>query len=168
VLRASEVSPDFHPRFSATGRVYRYHIADGSGENPLLRNIVGRVRDTLDVEAMRRASKPLIGRQDFVAWQSAGSPSPTTVREVRRIDIFRASSTWALSERELIVVEIEADAFLYQMVRNIVGALIGAGRGEFGQADIARLTQGRDRRLCPPPAPAMGLSLVQVKYNGFD
>ena len=167
ILRASEVSADFHPRFSATGRVYRYHIADGGFENPLLRNIVGRVREVLDVEAMRRASEPLIGRQDFAAWQSAGSPSPTTVREVRRIEIQRAASTWA-SERELIVLKIEADAFLYQMVRNIVGALIGAGRGELEQADIGRLTAGKDRKLCPPPAPPMGLSLVQVKYNGFD
>lgn len=168
VLRASEVSADFHPRFSATGRVYRYHIADGGGENPLLRNIVGRVREVLDVEAMRAASRALIGRQDFAAWQSAGSPAPTTVREVRRIEIRRTASTWASQDRDLLVVEIEADAFLYQMVRNIVGALIGAGRGKLEQGDIVRLTAGKDRRLCPPPASPMGLSLVQVKYNGFD
>ncbi len=168
ILRASEVSADFHPRFSATGRVYRYHIADGGGDNPLLRNIVGRVREVMDVEAMREASKALIGRQDFVAWQSAGSPSPTTVRHVRRIDVLRAASTWALSDHELIVIEIEADAFLYQMVRNIVGALIGAGRGELSRAEIQKLSEGRDRTKCPPPAPPMGLSLVQVKYNGFD
>ena len=168
ILRASEVSADFHPRFWATGRVYRYHIADGASENPLLRNIAGRVREALEVEAMRAASEALIGWQDFAAWQSAGSPSPTTVREVRRIDVYRAASTWALSERELIVVEIEADAFLYQMVRNIVGALVCAGRGELSRAQVQRLSEGRDRTQCPPPAPPMGLSLVQVKYNGFD
>lgn len=168
VLRASEVGEEFHPRFSARGRVYRYHIADGGGENPLLRSIVGRVREELDVAAMQAASEALIGRQDFVAWQSAGSPAPTTVREVRRIEIRRASSTWASGERDLIVLEIEADAFLYQMVRNIVGALICAGRGELDKAGIQRLSEGRDRTLCPPPAPPMGLSLVQVKYNGFD
>ena len=169
VLRASEVSKEFHPRFSARGRTYRYHIADGGSENPLLRNIAGRVREVLDVEAMRAASEALVGRMDFAAWQSAGSPAPTTVREVRRIEIARAASTWSAGQDgELIVVEIEADAFLYQMVRNIVGALICAGRRELDQAALRRLTEGRDRTKCPPPAPPQGLSLVQVKYDGFN
>jgi tRNA pseudouridine38-40 synthase len=169
VLWASEVGADFHPRFSARGRVYRYTIADGASENPLWRNIAGRVRDVLDVEAMRTASAAFIGRQDFAAWQSAGSPAPTTVRDVRRIEIGRAASTWSGAfDRDLITVEIEADAFLYQMVRNIVGALIVAGRGELGRAEIEKLTAVRDRRLCPPPAPPQGLCLTQVKYDGFN
>lgn len=169
VVSAREVSEEFHPRFSATGRVYRYTLADGAQENPLLRNIAGRSRDSLDVEAMKAAAQPLIGRQDFAAWQSAGSPTSSSVREVRRIEISRAGSTWLhASTCALIVVEIEADGFLYQMVRNIVGALMAAGRGELDEAGVKRLTQGKDRTKCPPPAPPQGLCLVQVKYNGFD
>jgi tRNA pseudouridine38-40 synthase len=174
VLWARELSEEFHPRFSATGRVYRYHLADGEQENPLLRNIAGRSRERLDVEAMKVAARPLIGRQDFAAWQSAGSPTSSSVREVRRIEITRAASTWESSPFApastcgLIVIEIEADGFLYQMVRNIVGALMAAGRGELDEAGVKRLTLEGDRRKCPPPAPPQGLCLVQVKYNGFD
>ena len=170
VTSARQVPEEFHPRFSATGRVYRYTLADGEQENPLLRLIAGRSRDVLDVEAMKSAARPLIGRQDFAAWQSAGSPTSSSVREVRRIEISREASTWldASTCNGLIVVEIEADGFLYQMVRNIVGALMAAGRGELDEAGVRRLTLGKDRTKCPPPAPPQGLCLVQVKYHGFD
>jgi tRNA pseudouridine38-40 synthase len=157
---AREVESDFHPRFSAKGRVYRYRIEQAKTSNPMLRTIAASIRDELNLEAMRNASKPLIGRQDFKAWQSAGSPSPTTIRDVRRIEI---RETWAFESR-LIEIEIEADAFLYQMVRNIVGALIEAGRGQLSAEDVQKLTGGLDRTKCPAPAPPPGLCLTQVNY----
>ncbi|MBW3636134.1 MAG: tRNA pseudouridine(38-40) synthase TruA, partial [Armatimonadetes bacterium] len=94
------------------------------------------------------------------AWQSAGSPAPTTIREVKRLGIQRTEAF----DSQLIEIEIEADAFLYQMVRNIVGALIEAGRGHITGEDVRRLTEGLDRTKCPPPAPSQGLCLVQVNY----
>ncbi len=160
VREAREVESDFHPRFSAIGRIYRYRIEQARTQNPMLRTIAASIRDELNLEAMRDASEPLIGRQDFKAWQSAGSPSPTTVRDVRRIEI---TETEAFGSR-LIEIEIEADAFLYQMVRNIVGALIEAGRGHLSADDVRALTAGLDRTKCPPPAPPPGLCLTQVNY----
>lgn len=162
VLSAREVDERFHPRFSATSRTYRYRIECAAVENVLLRSIAANVRFSLDIERMRRAGSNLIGRHDFAAWQSAGSPTKTTVREIKRLEVERMVSSFG---SELIEIEIEADAFLYQMVRNIVGALIKAGQGVLGPEEICELTAGRDRRLCPPPAPPQGLCLVEVKYN---
>jgi tRNA pseudouridine38-40 synthase len=157
---AWEVDEDFHPRFSAKSRIYRYRIEQSKMPNPMLRTIAASIRDELNLEAMRAAAVPLLGRQDFKAWQSAGSPAPTTIREVKRLEI---NQTRAF-DSSLIEIEIEADAFLYQMVRNIVGALIEAGRGHISSEDVARLTAGLDRTKCPPPAPPQGLCLVQVNY----
>jgi len=150
ILDAREVDERFHPRFSAQSRTYRYWIENQVPNNPLLRHIAASVREKLDVAAMREASGALIGRHDFAAWQSAGSPTPTTVRTVKQIEVRRRRDVYGSS---LIEVEIEADAFLYQMVRNIVGALIEAGRNKLTSEDMRRLTAGRDRTKCPPPAP---------------
>lgn len=160
VLEAWQVDEGFHPRFSARGRAYVYRIEIAPVANPLISDVATWIRDELDLESMREATRPLIGRQDFAAWQSAGSPASTTIRDVRRIEIREAHAFGS----SLVEIEIEADAFLYQMVRNIVGALIEAGRGHLGVDDIARLTQGLDRTQCPPPAPPQGLCLVRVEY----
>lgn len=160
VLKAWDVDEQFHPRFSARGRTYIYRIENAPVGNPMLQHIAAWIRDPLNLDAMRVAAQPFLGRQDFVAWQSAGSPAPTTIREVRRLEIREAEGFGS----QLIEVEIEADAFLYQMVRNIVGALIEAGRGHLTANDITALTQGGDRTQCPPPAPPQGLCLVKVDY----
>ncbi len=157
---AREVESDFHPRFSAKSRIYRYRIEQAKTQNPMLRTIAANIRDDLEIEAMREAALPLIGKRDFKAWQSAGSPAPTTIREIKRLEIRRTEAF----DSQLIEIEIEADAFLYQMVRNIVGALIEAGRGHITGEDVRWLTEGLDRTKCPPPAPPQGLCLVQVNY----
>lgn len=161
VLSAREVDADFHPRFSARSRTYRYRIECAEVGNVLLRNIAANVRSTLDIEAMREAAQVFIGRHDFAAWQSAGSPTKTTTREVKRLEIVECEKVFGSS---LIEIEIEADAFLYQMVRNIVGALIRAGQGVLSAPEIEKLMAGKDRTQCPPPAPPQGLCLVEVKY----
>jgi tRNA pseudouridine38-40 synthase len=157
---AREVDETFHPRFSARSRIYRYRIEQSKTSNPMLRTIAASIRDDLNIESMREAARPLVQRLDFAAWQSAGSPAPTTVREVKRLEI----NVTEAFDSQLIEIEIEADAFLYQMVRNIVGALIVAGRGQMTGEDVRRLTEGLDRTKCPPPAPPQGLCLVQVNY----
>jgi tRNA pseudouridine38-40 synthase len=157
---AREVDEIFHPRFSAKSRIYRYRIEQSKTSNPMLRTIAASIRDDLSIEAMREAARPLVQRLDFAAWQSAGSPAPTTVREVKRLEI----NVTEAFDSSLIEIEIEADAFLYQMVRNIVGALIVAGRGQITGEDVQRLTEGLDRTKCPPPAPPQGLCLVKVNY----
>jgi tRNA pseudouridine38-40 synthase len=160
VLQAREVDASFHPRFSARSRAYRYLIDNAEIGNPLLRGMAAHVPGRLNVAAMRRAAGPLLGRQDFAAWQSAGSPTPTTVREVKRLEIRRRVNFGS----PLLEIEMEADAFLYQMVRNMVGALIWAGQGRLAASDVRSLTDGLDRTKCPPPAPPPGLCLIEVKY----
>jgi tRNA pseudouridine38-40 synthase len=165
VARAWDVDDGFHPRFSARSRLYRYTIDNSVIANPLLRRYAGHIMAKLDVAAMRAAAPVFIGTHDFAAWQSAGSPTATTVRTVKRLEIRWRRDVFGSS---LIEIEVEADAFLYQMVRNLVGALIAVGRGELGNEDLQRLTAGRDRAKCPPPAPPQGLCLVQVTYdNGY-
>jgi tRNA pseudouridine38-40 synthase len=159
-LTDEELAQRWHPRFSATSRTYRYWIDNAPCANPLLRKVAGHVRSQLDLELMRAATKPFIGERDFAAWQSAGSNLRGTVREVKRVEV---RETQALGS-SLIEVEIEANAFLYGMARNIVGALVEAGRGDIGPEEIERMTLGLDRKQCPPPAPPQGLCLTQVKY----
>jgi len=161
VLRAWEVDENFHPRFSAKGRVYRYRIECAEVGNVLLRKIAAHCRSTLDIDKMSAAADAFIGRKDFAAWQSAGSPTPTTIREVRRLEITERREVFGSN---LIEIEIEADAFLYQMVRNIVGALMFAGQGKLTGKEIESLTEGKARKQCPPPAPSEGLCLTAVKY----
>jgi tRNA pseudouridine38-40 synthase len=160
VLDAREVDEQFHPRFSAKSRVYRYWIENSAFATPLWRRNAGHVVKLLDVTAMQAVSMVFLGEQDFAAWQSAGSPNGPTIRRVERLEV---RSIQALGAR-LLEVEIEANAFLYQMVRNIVGALIKVGQGELTANEIRLLTAGRDRTKCPPPAPPQGLCLTEVKY----
>lgn len=161
VRAAREVEESFHPRFSARSRVYRYVIDNGERPNPLLRRIAGPVNGPLDVVAMKFAAGGLVGRRDFKAWQSAGSPSASTVRTLRRFTVRRRGE---MCGSPLLQLELEADGFLYQMVRNLVGALIKVGQGALSPEDVLRLTEGLDRTKCPPPAPPQGLCLMQVKY----
>lgn len=161
VLSAREVDEEFHPRFSAQSRTYRYRIECAEVGNVLLRGIAAWERRTLDLEAMRKASAVFIGTHDFAAWQSAGSPTKTTVRTIKRLEIVERENVFG---SRIFEIEIEADAFLYQMVRNIVGALIKSGQGVLGPCDIERLTIAKDRTKCPAPAPPQGLCLVEVKY----
>lgn len=161
VVEAREVDESFHPRYSAQGRTYRYTIENGACASPLLRRYAGHISHKLNVAAMREAAQVFIGQHDFAAWQSAGSPAHTTVRTVKRLEIRRRREVLGSA---VIEIEIEADAFLYQMVRNIVGALIKAGQGELQADEVRRLMAGRDRAQCPPPAPPQGLCLVQVSY----
>lgn len=154
------VDDRFHPRFSARSRVYRYRFQLGSIASPLIQHQAALLQIEPNIDAMRRGAEAFIGKQDFAAWASAGSPTPTTVRTVKRLEIQKTEAFGS----EILEIEIEADAFLYQMVRNIVGALIFVGHGKLNCDDLRRLTEGWDRTKCPPPAPPQGLCLEEVKY----
>jgi tRNA pseudouridine38-40 synthase len=110
---------------------------------------------------MREASAVFVGEHDFAAWQSAGSPNGTTVRRLTKLDVARSSGFGSST----VEIEIEANAFLYQMVRNIVGALIEVGRGKLETEDLQNLMVMRDRTKCPPPAPPQGLRLETISYG---
>lgn len=153
---AVPVDPEFHARYSATGRAYRYFIMNRRARPGTLQGLVAWECRPLDPVRMVAGARDLIGEHDFTSYRAIECQAKSPIREVRRLEIRR--------QDELIVVDIEANSFLYHMVRNIVGVLsaIGAGRNEPEWAK-ALLAQ-RDRTLGGVTAPAEGLYLVDVNY----
>lgn len=169
ILRSFESPPGFSARYDAISKVYRYLIVPGGGESPAARRgaavLSGRAlatRGSLSAEAMAMAGAVLVGRHDFAAFSATGSSAKTTVRTVNRLEV-RTEELGAL-DLGLIVVEAEADGFLYKMVRIIVGALLDVGSGRTDVEAPARLLASRDRSLGPATAPPDGLYLVRVAY----
>ena len=159
ILDAWEAAYDFHARHDAVRRDYRYLIDDGVTESPLLRRHVVRVSKPLDVTAMAQALEALLGRHDFAAF-AAGQQEGSTVRTCYAATCYRTE----LFDRQLIAIDIGANAFLHHMVRNIVGTILLAGEGKYNVADITRILQSRNRRQAGRTAPAHGLYLMSVTY----
>ena len=150
-----EAAEGFHSRFSATGRTYEYRIRNARSRDPLGRLYEHWIPDPLDLPLMREACLPLVGlRTDFAAFAAGVSG----VRTVRRAE-------WT-TEGDLLRFAIEADAFLRGMVRGIVGTMIWVGRQKITTRRFAEIVHSRDRSLAGPSAPARGLCLVNVSYEG--
>jgi tRNA pseudouridine38-40 synthase len=151
----------FHPRFDAKWRQYRYTVLNRPLRSPLWARKAYHVAEPLNVEAMAAASQALVGSHDFAAF---GKPpqGDSTVREVARAEWFVEDLYHV--EGRLLLFEITANAFLYRMVRNIVGTLVRVGRGELAPAEIVSLLGSKDRAATGPPVPACGLCLVMVTY----
>jgi tRNA pseudouridine38-40 synthase len=122
------------------------------------------VYQRLDVEAMREAAAPLVGTHDFASYETSGSPRLTTVRTVLDLVVERRQAE--LTDR--IIIEVEANGFLYNMVRNIVGTLVQVGKGRGAVHWPAQILALRDRTKAGMTAPAQGLFLVGVEYVGDD
>ncbi len=153
---ARQVPDDFHARFSASRRSYRYLILNRPARSSLLaRKVTWECRD-LDVERMREAAPALIGEHDFSAFRALACQAKRPVRDLNRLDIAR--------QGELIILDITANAFLHHMVRNIVGVLLEIGMGRQPPAWAETVLRSRDRTLGGMTAPAAGLYLVHVEY----
>jgi tRNA pseudouridine38-40 synthase len=149
---------DFHPRYHALKRCYRYRVISAPWPDPLRERYALRVWPAPDVEAMAAAARDLPGKKDFGAFGSAPREGSHTVRTV-----FRAE--WLRKDGDL-EFWIEADAFLFRMVRTITGTLLQVGNGRYsGEAFQALLAIPRKGRAAPP-APAHGLCLMQIEYPG--
>ncbi len=144
----------FHARFSATGRTYEYRIRNAATRDPLERRREQWLSVTLDRAAMRDASARLVGRHDFAAF-AAGVSGGRTVRR----------AVWS-EEGSVLRFEIEADAFLRGMVRGIVGTLLWVGRGKTSVDRFVEILDSGDRTQAGPSAPAQGLCLIRVSYDG--
>ncbi len=155
--RATEVPPDFHPRFDATSRVYRYLIDNRPIPSILLRRYAWHIPEPLDIAAMREAASCLIGVHDFASFHASGSELGSTVREMKRIAITRRDGVTAIT--------MEANAFLYHMARIIVGTLVEIGKGKRPPEEVCAILNARDRSVAGKTAPAHGLCLLQVKYG---
>ena len=153
---AVRVPQDFHARFSALARSYRYLIANTPVRPALLHGKVSWQRRALDHQLMHDAAQCLLGERDFSAFRAATCQSSTPMRDVHSLSVARLG--------DLVVVDIKANAFLHHMVRNIVGSLMAVGMGRKPQAWIEQLMVGRDRTLAADTAPPDGLYLVAVEY----
>jgi len=158
VRNCCQVLENFHARFAAKSKRYHYRILNRSARAAVGRDYTWFIHRPLDVTAMKQAAEHLVGRQDFKAFESAGSPRVHTWRHVMQAD-------WAEGEDRLLTFQIEADGFLRGMVRNIVGTLVAVGLGKLDHQEIRTILASRDRRRAGVSAPARGLFLVVVKYE---
>jgi tRNA pseudouridine38-40 synthase len=156
LLDVAEAAPDFDARFSARGKVYRYTIWSHLVRSPRRARDTWHLRHPVDVEAMRAAAVALVGEHDFRGFRAADCDRRSTRRIVRRLDVDRAGA--------LITVEVEATAFLKNMVRILVGTLVDVGRGRIGADAIPRMLETGDRTAGGMTAPAHGLTLLRVIY----
>jgi tRNA pseudouridine38-40 synthase len=160
VLWACEVTGEFHARFSALSRTYFYRILNRPMRPAIDRLRVCWRRRELDAARMHAAAQALVGEHDFSAFRAAECQSRTPVRRVLEIGVRRSG--------ELVEIEVQANAFLHHMVRNIAGSLIAVGCGDRPVAWIADVLAGRDRTLAGATAPPQGLYFAGVEYpSGF-
>ncbi len=161
VLWALPVAADFHARFSARSRRYRYIVSNSSVRPAHLGGQISWYRYPLDSELMQREAQHLLGEQDFSAFRAAACQSTTPFRNIRSLSVERRG--------ELVVIDICANAFLHHMVRNIAGSLLAVGSGRQPEGWLAGLLAGRDRTLAADTAAPDGLYLIDVSYPpAFD
>lgn len=156
VLWARQVDEAFHARFSAVGRAYRYIILNRRIRPSWLNGLVSWEYRALDEKRMQQAANYLVGEHDFSSYRALGCQAKSPVRTVRKLAIERHD--------EFIYLDIEANAFLHHMVRNISGVLMSIGAGEQEPAWAERVLELRDRTLGGVTAPPDGLYLVRVDY----
>ncbi len=156
IVGVERVADDFDARFSARGKLYRYSIWTAPTRSPMRDRYVWHLRRAIDVERMQDAANVLVGRHDFSAFRAADCERRTTTRSLSRLAVARSG--------DLVTVEVEADAFLKNMVRIIVGTLCEVGWGKRTATDVQRILDGGDRRQAGITAPAQGLALVRVDY----
>jgi tRNA pseudouridine38-40 synthase len=160
VLQAVEVAPDFHPRFIARSKTYRYRMWNADVLDPFERAYAWHLpAPPLDVDAMAAAAALLEGRHDFAGFQAAGAVTRTTER------VLFSSCVDAKEGGQLITYEVRGNGFLRHMVRNIVGSVVEVGRGRRRSEWVGEVLASRDRAQAGPTAPAHGLFLVRVEYE---
>lgn len=155
VLDAMEVGEDFHARFSAHKKTYRYRIYPSRIRSPFYSSTSYQVKSPLDVELMKKEVKYLIGVHDFVGFMSSGSSVKTTIREIYSADVFK--------EGDMLVIEVSGNGFLYNMVRIIAGTLVDIGRGHIRES-MKDIIESKNRGSAGHTAPPQGLFLKEVEY----
>ena len=156
VLAAEAVADDFHARFSATERAYRYRIVNRRAPLALDRGRAWFVPVPLDAAAMGEAAQALLGKHDFTSFRAGGCQAKSPVKTLDALEVSR--------DGDEIRIEARARSFLHHQVRNMVGTLKLVGEGKWSRADMERALAARDRRAAGPTAPADGLYLVAVRY----
>jgi tRNA pseudouridine38-40 synthase len=156
VLSAVEVNGDFHARYSAVSRLYRYDILCRDGRSALMGRFCWHINRSLNIDAIRAGANCLIGVHDFSSFWCAKGADECAVRNMISVRVSGAE--------EHIIVEMRANAFLRSMVRVIVGTLVDVGLGRLAGPDVCDILNAKDRRAAGRTAPPQGLCLMEVEY----
>lgn len=158
VKEIRKVAPGFHARYSVRSKAYEYRIWNHPCRSPLIAERAFHVPYSLNIAKMRQAAKALLGKRDFRSFTSVSAmkKGSSCVRTIRRFQIKK--------QGHFIFIRVEADGFLYHMVRNMVGTLLEIGRGKRRVEDMASILKAKDRRLAGMTAPSEGLTLIRVIY----
>jgi tRNA pseudouridine38-40 synthase len=157
IQKTEEVEEGFHARKHSKSKVYEYRILNRYLRSAFQRGYVWHIPLKIDFNEMEKATQRLMGEHDFSSFRSTGSPTRTTLRKVIRAE-------WKKGSKGLIRFEIEANGFLKQMVRSIVGTLVEVGKGKINSEEFQKILDSKDRKQAGPTAPAQGLFLKEVKY----
>lgn len=156
VTEGRQVPLYFHARYQAEGKLYTYRIHNAPHASAIYRNVTAHVPVKLDEKAMHRAAQRLLGTHDFAAFAATGGSAKTTVRTIDQVSVER--------QGDMVILKIHGNAFLYNMVRIIAGALIYIGQGKLDEACITRAIETGNRLELGITAPAAGLELTRVEY----
>lgn len=156
VVNSEDVPKDFHARFSATSKTYRYAIYNSRIPDPMLRRYSHFVPKAIDIKAVREAATLLTGRHDFAAFKAEGSPVKSTVRNLFSLDVEECGN--------LVELLCKGDGFLYNMVRIITGTLLEVGLKKYPPEHILVILHSRNRVMAGPTVPPQGLCLMKVEY----
>lgn len=159
VVESRFVNASFNPRFDAISKEYNYRIYQQEAGKVCQRSYALCIQESLDLERMQKASLLLVGRNNFKAFCASGSSAKTFERNLTVCTVSKKGS--------FLVIKVEADGFLYNMVRIITGTLLEIGRGKYPPVRMSELLVSRDRTQAGPTAPPQGLYLVRVHYPGF-
>lgn len=157
VVQAAVAAPDFHARFTATGRRYTYRLLNRIAPPVLERGRVWRVKNPLDAEAMEDGARRLMGLHDFTTFRDAACQAKSPIKTLDLAKVTRQDGE--------IHLTFAARSFLHRQVRSMVGSLVEVGRGRWSPDDLAAALAARDRAACGPVAPPQGLCLVSVLYD---
>ncbi|MHC8507842.1 MAG: tRNA pseudouridine(38-40) synthase TruA [Rhodospirillales bacterium] len=160
VTAAARVHDDFHARFDALARHYKYRILNRRARPALERGRAWWTPKPLNTGAMAEAAQVLTGKHDFTTFRAAACQAPSPVKTLDMLDVRRGEN----GDDDVIVIEARGRSFLYHQVRNMAGALVLAGTGKWTPADLRAALEARDRAAGGPTAPAEGLYLMRVEY----
>ncbi|HEY0099128.1 MAG TPA: tRNA pseudouridine(38-40) synthase TruA [Pyrinomonadaceae bacterium] len=166
VIAAQAVDENFHARYSARGKTYRYRIFNARYASPFLARYTHTDARPLDVERMQACARLFPGEHDWTAFSAAQADVQTRVRTITQLEV---RERWSDAGRgRLVEIRASADGFLRYMVRSIAGTLLEVGRGQMDAAQVTRAIESGERSLAGATAPAKGLTLLEVHYEDSD
>ncbi|MCL1994913.1 MAG: tRNA pseudouridine(38-40) synthase TruA [Defluviitaleaceae bacterium] len=170
IMRAEQVSANFHPQYSAKSKTYCYKIYNAPIINPIYNNYAWHVKPSLDISAMKSGALALVGEHNFLSFCATGSSAKTFVRNIYSIEIEKSNTgngNGNENGHQLIEISVTGNGFLYNMVRIIAGTLAYVGYGKISATAMPKILAAQDRTKSGITAPPQGLTLMQVNY-GFE